>query len=113
MAVIDIFNIVIDTKVIVGIGPLMRIQRNDIHAQAYKELSFKFDLYTLYYTITVDTGPLSFDGMAEKLSGQQYNRIHKEWKQLRDNMTAGCDLAKGFNTDKKFPKGTPPGKGEE
>lgn len=103
MSVITLYNVIIDTSVIVGVGPLLKIQRNDVQAIAYRELLFKFDLHTVNYTIVVSTDPLSFDGIAKEKSIKEYERIKEAWEQISDNMRLGYPLDAGFedlNEDK-------------
>jgi hypothetical protein len=104
MPAITIYNTVIDTKVIVGIGPFVRIQRNDMQAQAYKELTFKFELYTLHYIVEISTHPLSFDSGSKQHSQLQYDHIRAVWEQLRDNLTRGWDLDVGWDKEGNLSK---------
>lgn len=99
MALITVYNVVIDTKVIVGIGPLLRIRRNDPHAMAYNELSFKFELYTQHYPITIATDPLSFDGTSKESSKLEYERIREAWDDLKSRLIAGWSLHGFGNTN--------------
>ena len=111
MPIIKVFNVFIDTDIIVGIGPLLRIQRNDIHAAAYNELTFRFDLYTKYYTISVTTDLLAFPGKGSSThtdSVNEYSRIRSAWELLCHNMKERIPLDLGWHDLEKDTETPPP-----
>lgn len=94
---IEVYNIVIDPAMIVGVGPLLRITRNDAVAVVNREFLFQFDLYTAHYKIVITTDPLSFTGQSSDASKSEYDRLRKVWQQLYDNLLSGVAVDLGFS----------------
>lgn len=106
MPIIKVFNVFIDTDIIVGIGPMLKIQRVDPMAMAYQEMTFKFDLYTKHYIIPITTDPLSFQGRAGDRSKNEYHRIKAAFELLCSNMKNRVPLDLGWgklDTDTEIP----------
>lgn len=95
---IAVYNVVLKSEIIVGVGPLCRVQRNDVVAMAHRELRFQFDLYCTNYRITITTDPLSFDGPAKDASAVEYDKIREVWERIRENLANDLPMDTGFGS---------------
>ena len=107
MAIIKVYNVFIDSDIIVGIGPLLQIRRMDPMADIYKEMTFKFDLYTKCYIVPISTDPLSFQGKAGEAK-REYQRIRASWELLSSNMKERIPLDLGWQDLDKDTETPPP-----
>lgn len=102
MSIITIYNVTIDTDIIVGVGPLMRIQRvNDPLAMVHQQATYKFDIFTKHYILSISTDTLSFFGgpgsSQYEDSKRDYSCIKAAWELLRNNMRDGYPLDLGWD----------------
>lgn len=84
---IVIYNVHIDEKQIVGIGPLMVRKKCDLVGQAYQERSYYFELYLTNYRIVVSTDPLSNDNTER--AKQEHSAIVAAHKAVLDGLLNG------------------------
>lgn len=81
---IEIYNVLIDEKEIVGVGPLMVKRSLDpVAQQVYNERTYYFEVYAHHYRFTVTTDPLSFNPDYRKQSQQEHESIMQAHKELR------------------------------
>lgn len=93
---IEVYNVVLKPETIIGVGPLVRMVGTDPISLARKQLRLQFDLYCVYYRITITTDPLSFDSADKELSSTEVERIREDWERLRENLAQGYPIETGF-----------------
>lgn len=101
---IEIYNVVLQPEIIVGVGPLVRTVHQDPLSLARKELRLQFDLYCYHYRVTITTDVLSFDGLDKDNSNKEAARIREAWEMLRFNLANNNEMGTGFP---QLPKSMP------
>lgn len=71
-----------DTRIvkehIIGVGPIMRISKNDEVHLAFNVYRFEFTVYLTYYSIVIATDDLKFSGLDKEQSIGMYKRFKDE-----------------------------------
>lgn len=94
MAYVQIYETVIDSKSVVGVGPFMTIIPADDVDRAFNKLSFYFDLYTTAGPVRISSNPHYFGrGAHERKHGQQEaDYLRDVWGSVRANLLAGWEI---------------------
>lgn len=91
---IQVYNVYIDEKQVVGVGPLLVKRSSDpVAMMAYKERTFYFELYLTHYRVVVSTDTLSFNESYIEKSREVQAAITEAHKSIRDCLLNGTFAA--------------------
>ncbi len=84
---LKLYNILIDKKLIKGVGPLMqKLPSDKVQATLYREAKFYFEVYTRNYVLTVSTDWLSFNPDKKDASTDEYEKFKEVWLKLWNDL---------------------------